>query len=197
MIQPAYIKMKNTSRYSRNREQGFTLVECMIVVAIIAIASAIAFPNIMNWLPNMRLKAEARDLYSNLQQAKKEAIQRNSCVSITFTTVVYPATGGSYTGFIDDGSGVGGIPCNGVQEVGELLLTNLTSPINSPSISLVAAGNVGGPNTVCFNAKSMVCGSQSGNIDMRNNQARWYRVGVRAAGVVQLGTSNDGVTWVF
>ena len=175
---------------------GFTLVECMIVVAIIAIALGIVAPNIMKWLPNMRLKAEARNLYSNLQRAKKEAIQRNNCVSITFTTVVYPATGGRYTGFIDNGN-AGGTPCNGIQEVGEPLLTNLTSTINSPSISLIAAGNVGGPNTVCFNAKSMVCGSQSGNIDMRNNQARWYRVGVRAAGVVQLGTSNDGLTWVF
>ena len=196
MIQVMRIILGKTSRCSRNREHGFTLVECMIVVAIIAIASAIALPSIMSSLPNMRLKAEARDLYSNLQQAKKEAIRRNSCVSITFNTVTYPAIGGSYTGYIDDGSG-GGIPCNGIQETGEALLTNLSSTINSSALSLVAADNVGGPNTVCFNAKSMVCGSQSGNIDIRNNRARWYRVGVRAAGVVRIGTSNDGIAWVF
>ena len=179
-----------------NHRAGFTLVECMIVVAIIAIAGAIAAPSIMNWMPNMRLKADARDLYSNLQRAKKEAIQRNTCVSITFTTVGFPATGGSYTGFIDDGSGAG-IECDGTQNGGETVLAGISTAVNLRSTSLVTAGNIGGANSVCFNAKSMVCESQSGNIDMRNTQSRWYRIGVRAAGAVRLGTSSDGATWAF
>jgi len=84
MIQTAYIKTKNISQYPRNREQGFTLVECMTVVAIMVIVTAIATPQIMSGRPDKQLKAAARDLYSNMQMAKTIAIRSNSDTAIIF-----------------------------------------------------------------------------------------------------------------
>jgi len=60
------------------------MVELMIVIAVIAILTAIAVPNIINSLPNYRLKAAARDLYSNMQQAKMKAIKENKDWAIVF-----------------------------------------------------------------------------------------------------------------
>ena len=67
-----------------HRQAGFTMVELMIVIVVIAILSAIAVPNIISWLPNYRLKAAARDLYSNMQQVKMKAIKENKDWAIVF-----------------------------------------------------------------------------------------------------------------
>ena len=57
------------------KNSGMSITEVMVVIAIIAILSAIAVPNYIAWLPKYRLKSAARDLYSNLHLAKMTAIK--------------------------------------------------------------------------------------------------------------------------
>jgi type IV fimbrial biogenesis protein FimT len=64
--------------------KGFTLVELMIVVTLIAAISAVAVPNIVVWRQNAQLSAAARDLYSDFQLAKITAIESNQYCSMTF-----------------------------------------------------------------------------------------------------------------
>lgn len=68
------------------KQKGFTLVEIILVVAIIGILSAIAVPNFLSWLPNIRLKAAGRDLKSNMQKTRIEAIKTNHDWGIVFDT---------------------------------------------------------------------------------------------------------------
>ena len=63
---------------------GFTLLEMMVVVAIITVSVGLALPNLMAWLPNYRLKNAARDMISFMQQAKMEAIKTNTSLTIFF-----------------------------------------------------------------------------------------------------------------
>ena len=65
---------------------GFTIIELMTVIVIIAALTALAVPNFFQFLPGYRLKSAARDLYSNLQLARIEAIKTNSNVAVNFTT---------------------------------------------------------------------------------------------------------------
>ena len=67
-------------------ENGFTLVEIITVVVIIGIMAVIAVPNFFSWLPNMRLKAAASDLYSNFQKARMMAVKSNRETAIIFDT---------------------------------------------------------------------------------------------------------------
>jgi type IV fimbrial biogenesis protein FimT len=73
-----------------HRQAGFTMVELMIVIAVIAILTAIAVPNIINWLPNYRVKAAARDLFSNMQKARMQAVKENKNIVTRFDASINP-----------------------------------------------------------------------------------------------------------
>ena len=66
------------------REDGFSLVELMIGLVIIAIMTAVAVPAVVNWLPGYRLKSAARDLFGNMQQARLTAVRRNAPCAVVF-----------------------------------------------------------------------------------------------------------------
>ena len=83
--------MKNYQRIGRG-EPGFTLMEIIVVVAIIGILTATAIPGFMVWLPNYKLKSAVQDLFSNMQTAKMEAIRANGNYTMSFST----AGNGSY-----------------------------------------------------------------------------------------------------
>ena len=67
-------------------KRGFTLLEVIIVVGMIGIMAAIAIPTVMSWVPNYKLKAAARDVYSTLQKARSMAVKNNGNCAVTFDT---------------------------------------------------------------------------------------------------------------
>lgn len=66
------------------KNSGFTLLETMIVVAIISILTGITVPNMGKWMANYRLKGVARELVSDMQWTKMAAIKENRDWAITF-----------------------------------------------------------------------------------------------------------------
>jgi len=66
------------------KHSGFTVVELLVVIALIGIVAAIAVPNFIGWLPKYRLRSAADDLYSNFQLAKLGAIKHNNDWAIVF-----------------------------------------------------------------------------------------------------------------
>ncbi|UXY15652.1 GspH/FimT family pseudopilin [Chitiniphilus purpureus] len=64
------------------RQAGFTLMEAMIVVSIIAIILAIATPSYQAMIRDSRLVAASEELLTSLMLARTEAIKRNRAVVI-------------------------------------------------------------------------------------------------------------------
>jgi len=54
---------------------GFTLIEMMVAIAIVAILIALAVPSFGTMIERSRLKALAETVYANLQFAKSEALK--------------------------------------------------------------------------------------------------------------------------
>ncbi len=65
-------------------EQGLTLVELMITLALMVIAAGIAIPFFQRYALNANLKAAARDIQSDIHQLKARAVAENIMYRISF-----------------------------------------------------------------------------------------------------------------
>ena len=64
-------------------ENGFTVVECMVVVAIVIILVTVAAPGLSGMIVSQQLKNASFDLTSTLSVARSEALARNVEVTIS------------------------------------------------------------------------------------------------------------------
>lgn len=67
---------------ARRLSSGFTLMEVMVVVAILGVLAAIAGPSFSPLIERWRVRQAAEDLQSTLYYARSEAIKRGGGVSI-------------------------------------------------------------------------------------------------------------------
>lgn len=85
--------------------RGFTLIEMMIVVALVAILSAVAVPSFRDLLLNQRLASTASDFIAALSLARSEAMKRSQKTTLTATSRDWN-NGWEVTTAVDDESAV-------------------------------------------------------------------------------------------
>lgn len=153
------------------KNSGFTLLELIVVIAIVGILTAIAVPGFFAYLPNYRLNSAARDLYSNLHLAKMAAIKANGTCTVTYNAGqnTYTITGAmNKTIDLDEyGSGV-----------------RYQAPPGFPAVGATT-----------FNARGQIVGVFGYTYLSNASNSAYYRVGTLLTGVIRLQRWDGGTTW--
>lgn len=68
---------------------GFTIVELMVTVAIVAVLASLAAPGFGQYFANQRVKGAAEELVNDLQFARMESVQKNATATVTFSASGY------------------------------------------------------------------------------------------------------------
>jgi prepilin-type N-terminal cleavage/methylation domain-containing protein len=67
-----------------NKNRGFTIVELMIVIAIIAVAVALAVPSFRDLIERKAVSGAAEAAYEEIQLARAEALKRSKAILVDF-----------------------------------------------------------------------------------------------------------------
>ena len=134
-------------RKARQLAPGFTLIELMIVITILAIVIAIGVPSFTQMIRKNRLAAATNDLAGALQYARAEAVRRGRSVQVEAKSG--DLANGLRIWFDDNG--------NGSYDDGETL-RELAAPATSIDLSAEKDGSAATNLSFSYTAQGAVSG---------------------------------------
>src|SRR5438128_1379631 len=70
-----------------SRSAGFSLIEMMLVVAIMIIMAGIAMPPLLAAIAHAKLRGSSSSLSGLIQRSRMQAVKRNKTVTVHFVTI--------------------------------------------------------------------------------------------------------------
>lgn len=173
-------------------DRGFTMIEVLMTIVILAILLTIAIPGFSRWLPNYRLRGAARDLYSNLQLAKAQAIKDRVECAVRFTS----ADSYEVWSALDPDSPNQNRDWNTFSTSDDTLIKTVTlsdygsgvtfGPGNSTPPVTATAVTANSANPIYFNSRGFATNNAEVYAYMTNSKGTAYAVGILVSGAVVL-----------
>ncbi len=149
-------------------QRGFSLIEVLIAMAIVAIMAAVAIPFFGGFIDNRNLKSAARDIAGDIFEYRERAIAENRIYQITFNQA-----GNSYT--VRQCTDTA-LPCAGTD-----------FPAKSPGafgsgITIVAGVNFNGGSVLQLLPRGIAMPVTGGNLSVRNSRTSTATISVGLTG---------------
>ncbi len=150
--------LRRGARGGRSRVAGFTLVELMITVSLLAILLAVGVPSLADWVRNSRIRTAANNIQDSLRTAQAEAMSRSRPMVLVFTDSP-PATAPASVAVRSGGRfwAVYQLPLDGSAETAQLVVSgNFSGAADGVAVT--------GPAALCFSSLGRVVstGASSG-----------------------------------
>ncbi len=149
----------------RLREQGFSLIETMIGLAVLGLLIGIGLPSMTAWLQNTQIRNHAEAIYSGLQLARAEALRRNTSVRFQLVDSLGAGCAASLSGkswVVSLSSPVGLCDVDPSETVAPLIIQKKEGNEGSANTVISATGG----SSVLFNGLGRTAGA--GNITQVN-----------------------------
>lgn len=152
-------------------EEGFTLIELMIAVAILSIGVSLAIPSYSEWNARYQLRDAITTIQSNLMLARMTAMNRNRVVNANFDV-----TGNQVVMNLRDSTGATVLPQTAMK--GHVKAIDVKN----------AAGTYATPGTISFNSLGLRQGGELGKtqiVRVTNDRGLVYSAAVTPGGKVR------------
>ena len=149
--------------------KGFSLVELMVAIAIMAIAVAVSIPSYLSYRDNSRVQNAASNVRADFERAKLRAIRENTNVRVVFLDTT------SYQLHVDNNG-------NNALDAGEINVADKTLPEGVTITSNTFSGD-----DMSFNARGLPVGGPggAGTVTLTSTGGRQYDVVVNSVGRVR------------
>jgi prepilin-type N-terminal cleavage/methylation domain-containing protein len=197
--------MPHSARHERDR--GFSLLELLIVVAILVILAAVTVPRTLNAISDISLRYTAQNLSGLLQSARMQAVRKNTFYSVEPATL--PSGDAAY--YVNIKGGTTYTAGDPVLPLNSQFTVSIGPGSGAPSESFFTSGANINPGTddPSFNARGLPC-KVNGNSCAPDDKGfaifvsksaltgniAWAAVIVTTSGHIQVWTYDNSGNWI-
>jgi prepilin-type N-terminal cleavage/methylation domain-containing protein len=203
--------MPQSATHKHKEDRGFSLLELLIVVAILVIVAAIAVPRVMSTISDVKMRYVAQNLSGLLQSARMQAVRTNTFYMVQPTTM-----GSGDAAYYAHARGLAYASSDPVLPIGNGTTVHIGTGSGAPNEGTITCGTGclfnPGADDPSFNARGLPCiGVVNGTSCMQNpgqgfvmfvskpsitGSINWAAIVITASGHIQIWTCDGGGNWI-